>query len=130
ELVSTDSDPITHKSRSISIDSGRQNFRLEIHGPWVEPRGALLFAFPQGHANGHQEFEPAPGLAFQLKYGLKDQPFINRILSPGVGVSFSILDFDDNQAFELGIAGNVSFLMDLLWAGYGRDLQAARNYYY
>ncbi len=115
---------------AVTIEERRQAFRLEVYGLYMESRGALLFADPRGKPHGSQSYEAAPGIGFHWRFGLKNRPFWNRVVAPGVGMSFALLDFVDNKDLELGVAGSATFLADLLWLGYGRNLQARMDYFY
>ena len=117
-------------ARGNSLAFGRQNFRLETYGAYLQARGALLFVDSRSGNVPKQSYGAAPGVAFHLKYGIKDQPWWNEWLSPGVGVSLAMLHFDNNKNFELGIAGSLTLIRDLFWVGYGRDLQAQANYFF
>ncbi len=109
--------------------SGTRRFRLEVWGLYVEPRGALLFVDPRGAAVGDQNWKATTGLAFHARYGIRNKDFLNRFL-PGIGVSFTFMDFDDDESLELGIGASASILLDLIWVGYGRNLQAESDYFY
>lgn len=121
-------DPLT--GETVVIAGRRQTLRLEAYGLYMESRGALLFADPRGKPHGNQSFEASPGLGFHWRVGLKNRPFLNRVLAPGVGVSFTLLDFVDDKDLEVGVAASATFLADLLWVGYGRNLQARMDYFY
>jgi hypothetical protein len=111
------------------LDSSEQVFRVEAYGPYVETRGALLFADPQSPVQRTATFIPTVGLGYHWKYGMRGNGFWNRTLSPGLGFSVSLLDFDDNNRFEFGAAASMTLFNDLLWLGYGRNFQAQANYF-
>lgn len=117
-------------SKGSSLAFGRQTLRLEKHGPYLQARGALLFVDSRSSKVPKQSFEAAPGVAFHLKYGFKNQSWWNEWLAPGAGVSLAMLNFDNNKNFELGIAGSLTLIRDLFWVGYGRNLQAQADYFF
>lgn len=121
---------VTVSRNQTVIDSGRKSFRLEAYGPFVETRGALLFVNSRDNLPGGQDFEPAPGLSFNLHYGWENSPFWNHIIRPGVGISLAMLDFDDQKSLEIGIGGNITLINDIFWLGYGYNLQAKVDYFY
>jgi hypothetical protein len=42
----------------------------------------------------------------------------------------AMLDFSDKNDLEIGFAAGVSLFRNLIWTGYGRNLQARANYFY
>ena len=112
------------------IEHDRRTFRLEQRGFYSEARGALLFAEPQGTIGRDVSFQPAPAVGFQIRYGFAGMPFLNHVLAPSIGISMTLLDFEDDPDFELGVALNATMLRSILWMGAGRNLQAEANYWY
>jgi hypothetical protein len=112
------------------IEETKQTFRVEAYGGYIEPSGALVFVDPRSAISRHISFEPTLALSFNYKYGMRGSSFWNHVLNPGVGVGFSLLDFDDNKKFELGISANITLFNDLLNLGYGRNIQAKADYFY
>jgi hypothetical protein len=108
----------------------RQDFLVQAYGPYVEPRGALLFVDPRSEIDRDISFQPTVGLGIHMKWGIRGARWWNDWLRPGIGVSFALLDFRDESDFELGIAGSVTVLKDLFWTGYGRNFQAKSEYFY
>ncbi len=125
---------VTASSRStgeeIVLDDRQRSFRLAVYGFYVETRGALLFADARANLNGNQNYEPVPGLGVNLHYGFANQRFLNEVLDPGFGLSFALLDFDDVHDLELGVGLNLTLFQDLLWVGYGYNLQVDADYFY
>ncbi len=119
-----------HADISRILARGQQTFCMEFYGVYREIRGALLFVDPRSPISRDLSFEPVPALAVQWRLGLKNKPWWNRGLSPGFGISLSILDFEDESGFELGVAANLSILAELIWVGYGRNLQAEADFFY
>ncbi len=112
------------------LASGRQLFKLRALGFYAEPRGALLFVDPRGTAFETQDFEPAVSLSYIAHWGIRSAGFWNDILNPGIGLTLSLLDFEDGRDFELGIGGSLTILRDLLFFGYGRNLTAEVDFFY
>ncbi len=108
----------------------RQDFLVQVHGPYVETRGALLFVDPRSEIERDISFQPTVGLGIHMKWGIPGAGWWNDWLRPGIGVSFAILDFQDRSDFELGVAGSITMFKDLFWTGYGRNLQAKADYFY
>jgi hypothetical protein len=95
-----------------------------------EVRGALIFSDPQKNAYADQDWEPTPALGYQVHYGKGRSRFWNDVLDPGLGLALTTLDYQDEDDFELGIAANVTLFRSLLWAGYGRNLQAESDFFF
>lgn len=120
----------TDDAKAASLAFGRQRFRLEALGAYLQSRAALLFVDSRTGKVPKQSFETVPGAAFHLRYGWKNQNWWNEWLAPGVGMSLAMLNFDSNKNFELGIAGSVTLIRDMFWVGYGRNLQAQADYFF
>ncbi len=122
--------PETNADEEIVIAQAHQRFKLRVFGFYVEPRGSLLFVDPESNEFASQSFEPAVALSFMGHVGFKGFGIWNDFFDPGVGLTFSFLDFEDKHDFELGISGSFTIFRDLLWLGYGRNLQAKENFVY
>jgi len=109
---------------------GRQSFRMETYGMYLETRGALLLVEPQSQIQRNVSYQPTVGLGYHWKYGMKNNRFWNHDLSLGLGFSVALLDFTDDQPIEIGLALSATFFRDMLWVGYGRNLQAKADYFY
>jgi hypothetical protein len=118
----------TDPSKALTSDGF--SFRLRTLGFYTEFEGGLIFADPRGTVPRDQDFAIAPAISYNLKYGMKDASFWNDVLNPGLGISFALLDFEDESSLEIGIAGNLTLFNDLVWVGYGRNLQAEADYFY
>lgn len=113
------------------VASDRQALAVEKYGFYTETRGGLLFVQPRTAGTREGSFMAVPALLFQARWGFEGAaPWVNQGVIPGLGLSFSLLDLDDKKDTELGVALNLSFFKNLLWIGYGRDLQAKANYAY
>jgi len=111
------------------LAEARQLFRLRVLGFYLEPRGALLFVDPRGSQFANQDFEPVIGLSYIGHVGFKNSSFWNDVLNPGLGLTLTLLDFEDGRDFELGIGGSLTLVRDLLFFGYGRNLPVKADYY-
>jgi hypothetical protein len=114
---------------SQTLAEARQLFRLRVLGFYLEPRGALLFVDPRGAQFANQDFEPVIGLSYVGHVGFKNSGFWNDVLNPGLGLTLTLLDFEDGRDFELGIGGSLTLVRDLLFFGYGRNLPVKADYY-
>lgn len=123
-------EPGDDSSDAQSLVSVRQKFQLETYGTYLSTRGGLLFVDSRSGSGSKQSFETAPGVAFHLRYGIRNRPWFSRGFAPGIGFSLALLDFDDNKNLELGLAGSATFIRDIFWVGYGRNLQAQANYFF
>lgn len=123
-----ETDPSSGEKKTVS--KGRQVFRLETYGFYLETRGALLLVDPRSPIQRKVSYQPTIGLAYHWKYGMRNNPFWNHDMSFGLGFSLAMLDFSDSQPIEIGLAVSATFFRDILWIGYGRNLQAKANYFY
>jgi hypothetical protein len=112
-----------------TIFEGRRTFRLEKYGWYAQTRGALLFVQPT-QATRNIRFQPVPAVGYYWHYGFRNKPALNHELSPSIGFSLTLLDFDDQHDFELGVGIGATFFRDIFHLGGGRNLQAGRTYYY
>lgn len=112
------------------VESGQQSFVIQRYGIFPDAvRGGLLFADPRSKIDRKISYQPVPALGFYWRLGLRNHPVWNAA-SPSFGFTMALLDFSDTQAVEVGLAAGVSLLRDLVWTGYGRNLQAKANYFY
>jgi hypothetical protein len=118
----------TGKFTQVTTDS--QSFVIQRYSIFPDSvRGGLLFVEPRSKIQRNITYQPVPALGYYWRSGIQGHPTWNAI-SPSFGFTMALLDFQDNNAVELGIAGGVSILRNLIWAGYGRNLQAHANYFY
>jgi hypothetical protein len=112
------------------IESAKQSFVIQRYALYPDSvRGGLLFADPRSKIQRNIHFQPAPAIGYFWHYGIHGRPRWNAE-SPAIGFSMTILDFNDAQDVELGLAGTVAFVRNLVWVGYGRNLQAKANYFF
>lgn len=116
--------------QDLTIASANQRFRLRALGLYVEPRGAMLFVDPRKGGLEEQSYEPVMGLAFVGHLGVKNSRFWNDFLNPGLGLTFALLDFDESRDLELGAGASLTVFSDMLWVGYGRNIQSKVNFFY
>ncbi|MBI5708307.1 MAG: hypothetical protein HZC36_15090 [Armatimonadetes bacterium] len=112
------------------IESGIQTLAVEAYGGYWMASGGMLLVDPRSKIERSLNWEPTVGLGYHYHVGMKGNDFWNSSFNPGIGLSFSMLDFNDDQRFELGIAASMTLLNDQIWIGYGRNLNAGANYFY
>ena len=88
------------------------------------------FANPEGNAALQNRFQAGPAYNVLFKVGSRESRFWNEFLSPGIGVNLTALDFDKDDAQELGVGLGVSLFRDWFQAGYGYDFGDDRGYWY
>jgi hypothetical protein len=120
-------DPATGKRETIAEETER--FIIQRYGFYADNvRGGLLFVEPRSKIARDVDYQPVPALGYFWRKGFVGRAALNRAL-PAFGLSLSLLDFEDANELELGIAGTLS-LYELFWTGYGRNLQAKANYFF
>lgn len=113
-----------------SITDTHQSFIVQRYGFYPDSvRGGIIFADPRSKIDRDVSYQPAVALGYYWRYGSHGHPAWNS-LSPSFGFTMSLLDFSDKNNLEIGFAAGVSLFRDLLWTGYGRNLQARAWYYY
>jgi hypothetical protein len=113
-----------------ALDQSQQSFIVQRYGIFPDSvRGALLFVQPRSKIDRDLSYQPVPALGYYWRYGRKNHPVWNSA-GPSLGFTMALLDFSDKSDLEIGFAAGVSILKDLLWTGYGRNLQARANYFY
>jgi hypothetical protein len=116
-------------SRTV-VASGQQSFAVQEYGFFADNvRAGLLFVQPRSRIERTISYQPTPALGYYWRYGSTKHPRWNT-LSPSFGFTMTLLDFNDADDLELGFAGGISLVRDLVWTGYGRNLQAKANYFY
>lgn len=118
------------KGQGTILETGEQTLQVEAYGLYPTTSGSLLLVDPRSSIPRSIKYEPTVGLGFHYHYGMKGSDTWNRVLNPGMGLSFSMLDFDDDKTFELGAALGMTLFNDQLWVGYGRNLTAGGDYFY
>lgn len=113
-----------------SVDKGQQSFIVQRYGVFPDSvRGGLIFAQPRSKVSRDISYQPVPALGYYWRYGIQNHPAWNSA-SPSLGFTMALLDFSDKNDLEIGFAAGVSLFRNLLWTGYGRNLQARANYFY
>ncbi len=107
-----------------------RRIRLRMYGVRFETRGALFLVDPRSSVSGSQSWEPVPSISYVLHHDWGDSEFMNDVLDPGLALSLSIMDFSDTEDLEVGAGISLTLFKDLLWFGYGRDIQAEVDYAY
>lgn len=117
-------------TEEVVLDEGSVSLVVEAFGGYWQSGGSLLFVDPRSRIDRSLNYEPTVGLGLHYHYGMRGASYWNRVLNPGLGVSFSMLDFNDDRRFEVGAALGVTLFNDQLWLGYGRNLNAGGDYFY
>jgi len=87
--------------------------------------------------SGDDHFRTAPAAAWTLHYRVRNRPDDSwlrdawQLFDPGIGMSAAGISTDDDS-FQPGIGGHLSFFHDILKAGYGYNLaaDADRGYFF
>lgn len=113
-----------------SLDKAQQSFVVQRYGVYPDSvRGGLIFAQPRSKTDRDVSYQPVPALGYYWRYGIQNHPGWNAA-SPSLGFTMALLDFSDKNDLEIGFAAAVSLFRNLVWTGYGRNLQAHANYFY
>lgn len=113
-----------------TVSEGHQSFVVARYGLYPDNvRGGLIFVQPRTKIERDISYQPTIALGYYWRYGRVGHPAWNSG-GPSFGFTLTLLDFKDSANIEIGIGAGVSLLRDLLWTGYGRNLQARANYFY
>ncbi len=113
-----------------TVDEGEETRYLEAYGGYWQSTGQLLFVDPRSRIGRSLSYEPTVGLGFNYHFGIKGADRWNSEFNPGLGVTFSMLDFNDDSRFELGAALGLTLFNDFVSIGYGRNLNVGGEYFY
>lgn len=102
-------------------------FHVGIHN---SIRASLIFAdkINGDFGNSTNNFQLAPSYSVIFKVGTRKGMFYNKHLTPGLGINFSTLDFDNNNNPEIGIGITVAFFKDYLQVGYRLNMSSDDNF--
>lgn len=106
--------------------------RLDLHRvlPHIEMAVGLAFADPLGRTEVENRFQVAPSYSILLK-GFGDRGITyNRLLTPGIGVNISALDFNKDDTPELGLALVGSVFRDYFQIGYGYNVNEDSDFWF
>ena len=106
--------------------------RLDMYRvlPHVEMAVGLAFADPLGDTAVENRFQVAPSYSILLK-GFGDRGITyNRLLTPGIGVNISALDFNKDDTPELGLALVGSVFRDYFQVGYGYNINEDEDFWF
>lgn len=118
------------EAEEVALESDAKSLFVEAYGGYLVTSGSLLFVDPRSPIDRDLSYEPAVGLSYNFHYGIKGNDFWNRTLNPGIGVTFSMLNFSDTSRFELGVGLGVSLFHNSVLIGMGRNINANSNYFY
>lgn len=96
----------------------------------ISPTVSLAFANPGGTTALKTDFQAAPTYNLLYRWGDRDSAFFNRFFTPGVGLSFSALDFDGDDNLELGVGATAAFFQDWVQVGYGYNVGTDDEYWF
>ena len=100
--------------REVLLEEGTVTLYVEAFGGYWQSGGSLLFVDPRSTIGRSLSYEPTVGLGLHYHYGVRGSNYWNRVVNPGLGVTFSMLDFNDDQRFEVGAAVGVTLFSDQL----------------
>ncbi|MFQ5627236.1 MAG: hypothetical protein ACE5I1_00630 [bacterium] len=109
-----------------TIDSSQiQLFHVEPHLRTVV---GMIYARPQSKNGIDNDFRIVPTYSVLLTKGSRGSIAYNRLFQPAFGLNVAAMDFDHDNAPEVGIGLVFSIFQDYLQAGYGYNLHAEVGY--
>jgi hypothetical protein len=96
--------------------------------PHIDLKVGMIFADPKEQTELKRRFQAAPAYSILLKRGSYEHVQWNRWIEPGIGVNISSLDFNHDDAQELGLAVVASIFRDFLQVGYGYNVTESKRY--
>ena len=96
----------------------------------MDLKANLIWADPMGTTTSVKHFEAAPAYNAMLKHGSRKHVLWNSLLDPGIGLNLAALDFNHDDAQELGIAVAASAIRDFLTVGYGYNVSQGVRYWF
>jgi|GEM_PF-4587544 len=96
--------------------------------PHIDLKVGLIFADPKEQTELKRRFQAAPAYSILLKRGSYEHVQWNRWIEPGIGLNISSLDFNHDDAQELGLAVVASIFRDFLQVGYGYNVTENKRY--
>jgi hypothetical protein len=117
-----------------------QSFLIDRYGWTSDFSSHLVFVNRLGSgmtADPDTDFDPAPSASWNLRHRIRrkenedSRDKLYRFLDPGFGINTAAMDFEDEN-FQVGVGGHLSFFDNLLIFGYGYNLQADtdNDYFY
>jgi hypothetical protein len=101
--------------------------RVLVH---LETVVSVIFAQQPRREDNPSLFQVAPAYSVLFKGASRTSPFWNNVLTPGIGINLSALDFDRDSTPELGAALTVALFRDFVQAGYGYNVFQNRWYFF
>ena len=110
----------------------REEHRMFLFMPlWhLDMKAGLVFADPSGPNELRKKFQAAPAYHILFKKHRREHIGWNRVFDPGFGATVAALDFNHDDALELGLGVVVSALRDLFQLGYGYNVTEAQSFWY
>jgi len=95
----------------------------------MDLKANLIWADPKD-TTSVKHFQAAPAYNAMLKHGSREHVLWNSLLDPGVGLNFAALDFNHDDAQELGVSVGLSAIRDFLTVGYGYNVSQGVKYWF
>lgn len=101
--------------------------RVLVH---LETVVGLIFAQQPRSETNPSLFQVAPAYSILFRGASRTSPFWNNVLTPGLGLNVSALDFDKDSTPELGAAVTLALFRDFVQVGYGYNVFQNRGYFF
>jgi hypothetical protein len=101
--------------------------RVLVH---LETVVGLIFAQQPRSETNPSLFQVAPAYSILFRGASRTSPFWNNVLTPGLGINVSALDFDKDSTPELGAAVTLALFRDFVQVGYGYNVFQNRGYFF
>lgn len=98
--------------------------------PYFDTTVGLIFARVPDDEEGPSRFQAAPAYSVLLKWGDRDETYVNSIVTPGVGINLSALDFNRDNTPEVGVALTLSLFRNIVQAGGGYNVFRDNWYFF
>jgi len=105
-----------------------QEFQIDMFQvlPFITTSPVLVFAQP----SQSNVFKPAPAYSVVFSKGSRKSHLQNRFLRPGIGINISLLDFDNDDNMEMGVAVVSTWFREMLQVGGGINLAQNQSYWF
>ncbi|NOJ80500.1 hypothetical protein [Myxococcus xanthus] len=98
--------------------------------PHFDTTVGLIFARVPDAVEGSSRFQAAPAYSVLLKWGSRTESYVNSIVTPGLGLNLSALDFNRDNTPEVGVALTLSLFRNILQAGGGYNVFRDQWYFF
>ncbi|RKH54632.1 hypothetical protein D7W81_38020 [Corallococcus aberystwythensis] len=109
-----------------------ETHQLTMHRvlPHFDTTVGLIFARVPEAEGGSSRFQAAPAYSVLLKWGSRTESYVNTLVTPGLGLNLSALDFNRDNTPEVGVALTLSLFRNILQAGGGYNVFRDRWYFF